>query len=179
MEFFQVDRRAQPAGSEATLDQRDGQSAVAEVVRRLQQLLGSKNWHQFLQALLRCEVNGRRFAGTRSTGQSCCSGRWQSFAGAATPLGAARPGWKVLRVLGNALGFRDFEYQSAEEVRDEVRGECREPLATAYAGSLEPASAPASARVVDVPMYQVDALVRRAPSLQRTRQGRAAPAIYA
>jgi hypothetical protein len=25
---------------------------------------------------------------------------------------------------------------------------------------------------VDVPMYQVDALVRRAPSLQRTREGR-------
>jgi hypothetical protein len=31
---------------------------------------------------------------------------------------------------------------------------------------------------MDVPMYQVDALVRRAPSLQRTRQGRAAPSIY-
>jgi hypothetical protein len=27
-------------------------------------------------------------------------------------------------------------------------------------------------------MYQVDAVVRRAPSLQRTAEGRAAPAIY-
>jgi len=27
-------------------------------------------------------------------------------------------------------------------------------------------------------MYHVDALVRRAPSLQRTREGRVTPAIY-
>jgi NADH-quinone oxidoreductase subunit G len=106
-------------------------------------------------------------------------GRWQSFGGAATPLGEARPGWKVLRVLGNALGLRDFEYQSAEEVRDEVHRACSsEPLATAYAGRLEPSAAQESSSVIDVPMYHVDALVRRAPSLQRTRQGCAAPAVY-
>jgi NADH-quinone oxidoreductase subunit G len=105
-------------------------------------------------------------------------GRWQSFAGAATPLGDARPGWKVLRVLGNALGLSAFEYQSAEAVRDEVHRACIEPLATAYTGCLEPAGSEQPAAVLDVPMYHVDALVRRAPSLQRTRQGRAAPAIY-
>jgi hypothetical protein len=32
--------------------------------------------------------------------------------------------------------------------------------------------------LVDLPMYQTDALVRRAPSLQRTREGRTAAAIY-
>ena len=105
-------------------------------------------------------------------------GRWQSFAGAATPVGDARPGWKVLRVLGNALGLPAFEYQSAEEVRDEVHRACSEPLATAYDGGLEPLRSAEPAALVDVPMYHVDALVRRAPSLQRTRQGRAAPAIY-
>jgi NADH-quinone oxidoreductase subunit G len=105
-------------------------------------------------------------------------GRWQSFPGAAQPVGEARPGWKVLRVLGNALGLSAFEYQSAEEVRDEVQRACIEPLATAYAGSLEPSASRQPAAVVDVPMYHIDALVRRAPSLQRTRQGRAAPAIY-
>ena len=31
----------------------------------------------------------------------------------------------------------------------------------------------ADARVIDVPMYAVDAVVRRAPSLQRTREGKA------
>ena len=30
-------------------------------------------------------------------------GRWQSVPGAATPVGEARPAWKVLRVLGNLL----------------------------------------------------------------------------
>jgi hypothetical protein len=34
------------------------------------------------------------------------------------------------------------------------------------------------AHTVDIPMYQVDAVVRRAPSLQRTVEGRTAPAIY-
>jgi NADH-quinone oxidoreductase subunit G len=105
-------------------------------------------------------------------------GRWQSFAGAATPLGEARPGWKVLRVLGNALGLSAFEYQNAEEVRDEVHSACMEPLATAYAGRLDPNGSQQPRSILDVPMYQVDALVRRAPSLQRTRQGRASPAIY-
>ena len=30
-------------------------------------------------------------------------GRWQSVPGAAQPVGESRPGWKVLRVLGNLL----------------------------------------------------------------------------
>ena len=51
-------------------------------------------------------------------------GLWQSFAGAAKPLGEARPGWKVLRVLGNLAGVADFDYQSSEEVREELRALC-------------------------------------------------------
>ena len=51
-------------------------------------------------------------------------GLWQSFAGAAKPLGEARPGWKVLRVLGNLAGVANFDYQSSEEVRDELRALC-------------------------------------------------------
>ena len=51
----------------------------------------------------------------------------------------------------------------------------------AWVGS-HPVSATATASTavstVDVPMYQVDAVVRRAPSLQRTAEGRSAPAIY-
>ena len=106
-------------------------------------------------------------------------GLWQSFGAATAPLGEARAGWKVLRVLGNALGLNAFEYQSADEVRDEVRRACTEPLATAYAGHHCARRSSSEFRpVVDVPMYHVDALVRRAPSLQRTREGRATPAIY-
>jgi len=32
--------------------------------------------------------------------------------------------------------------------------------------------------LTDIPMYQTDALVRRAPSLQRTREGRTAAVSY-
>src|SRR5450631_1330406 len=105
-------------------------------------------------------------------------GTWQSFDAATAPLGEARAGWKVLRVLGNALGLNSFEYQSADEVRDEVRRACADCVATAYDGRHPAAEHHATSSVVDVPMYQVDALVRRAPSLQRTLEGRATPVIY-
>ena len=39
-------------------------------------------------------------------------GRWQSFARRGSPLGEARPGWKVLRVLGNLLEPAGFEYHT-------------------------------------------------------------------
>jgi NADH-quinone oxidoreductase subunit G len=106
-------------------------------------------------------------------------GLWQSFAGAARPLGEARPGWKVLRVLGNLAGVANFDYQSSEEVREELRARCADIGAVSYRGSHEPVAAQsAEARVVDVPMYSIDAVLRRAPSLQRTREGRLAASIY-
>jgi NADH-quinone oxidoreductase subunit G len=105
-------------------------------------------------------------------------GLWQSFAGAAKPLGESRPGWKVLRVLGNLAGVADFEYQSSEEVREEVRALCGGVVATSYQGSHEVKPAAAEARVIDVPMYSVDALLRRAPSLQRTKEGKLAAVVY-
>ena len=64
-------------------------------------------------------------------------GLWQSFAGAAKPLGEARPGWKVLRVLGNLAGVADFEYQSSEEVREELRALCGGIAASSYQGTHE------------------------------------------
>jgi NADH-quinone oxidoreductase subunit G len=122
-------------------------------------------------------------------------GLWQGQAGAAAPVGESRPGWKVLRVLGNLLNLPGFEYQSSEEVREELRKACGAsagggapapmsdiPVATAgYKGSHQVARASATAgeaTLIDLPMYQVDALVRRAPSLQKTREGRTPAATY-
>ena len=64
-------------------------------------------------------------------------GLWQSFTGAAKPLGEARPGWKVLRVLGNLAGVADFDYQSSEEVREELRALCGGIAASSYQGTHE------------------------------------------
>ena len=112
-----------------------------------------------------------------------CEGVWQSQAGAAAPLGEARPGWKVLRVLGNLLDLEGFAYQSSQEVRAEVHAACAGLAPAGYHGThavkLPANGVPAeSAVLMDVPTYQVDALVRRAPSLQRTREGRTAAATY-
>jgi NADH-quinone oxidoreductase subunit G len=105
-------------------------------------------------------------------------GSWQSFAGAAKPLGEARPGWKVLRVLGNLAGVANFEYQSSEEVREELRARCANIIADSYQGSHEAKVSAQDVRVVDVPMYSVDAILRRAPSLQRTKEGKGGAVAY-
>src|SRR3984893_3973764 len=105
-------------------------------------------------------------------------GTWQSQNGAAQPVGEARPGWKVLRVLGNLLNLSDFEYQSSVEVREELRKLCTDNSATAYKGSHRVAQGTAGADVLDLSMYHVDALVRRAPSLQKTREGRTLAVTY-
>jgi NADH-quinone oxidoreductase subunit G len=105
-------------------------------------------------------------------------GLWQSFAGAAKPLGEARPGWKVLRVLGNLAGVENFDYQSSEEIREEVRALCGGVVAGSYQGSHEAKVSAQDVRVIDVPMYAVDAILRRAPSLQRTREGKGAAVAY-
>jgi NADH-quinone oxidoreductase subunit G len=99
-------------------------------------------------------------------------GRWQSFAAAARAVGESRPGWKVLRVLANLLNLQGFEYESSEQVREELKRALGDlgtsPADTAYRGSRAPDGA-ATGPVVDVPLYQVDPIVRRAPALQKTR----------
>ncbi|HJP04077.1 MAG: NADH-quinone oxidoreductase subunit NuoG [Gammaproteobacteria bacterium] len=96
-------------------------------------------------------------------------GTWQSFAGVARPVAEARPGWKVLRVLGNLLDVPGFNYVSSEEVRDELRS-LPYRATDATQTELEAAAAVSvKASELDVPMYSVDALVRRASSLQQTQ----------
>lgn len=97
-------------------------------------------------------------------------GRVQSFKGAAAPLGDTRPGWKVLRVLGNLFQLDGFDDETSESVRDSVMAAGVEsrlsnqiklaPSVVAAASGLE--------RVADVPIYRSDALVRRSAPLQET-----------
>jgi NADH-quinone oxidoreductase subunit G len=105
-----------------------------------------------------------------------CEGRTQSFNGAVKPLGEARPAWKVLRVLGNLMSLPGFEYESTEAIRGEI---CRtEDIAGRLANRLDgftlkldspPGSGEELQRIADVPIYFGDPIVRRAASLQRTR----------
>ena len=50
-------------------------------------------------------------------------GRAQSFHGVVKPMGDSRPGWKVLRVLGNLLGVPGFDFETSEDVRAEALGD--------------------------------------------------------
>ena len=98
-------------------------------------------------------------------------GRAQSFHGVVRPLGETRPGWKVLRVLGNLLDIPGFAFETSQDV-----------LARATAQSLNLSNAiradvrlggAVSAPVVAA-IYQLDGIVRRAPSLQLTADAKEA-----
>jgi len=107
-------------------------------------------------------------------------GRVQSFHGVVKPRGDARPAWKVLRVLGNLLGLGGFSFETSEEVRAEALGDVAAiPQRLAAAGPPSPQRSPAKRqreqgleRIADVPIYSVDPIVRRAPSLQLTADAR-------
>jgi NADH-quinone oxidoreductase subunit G len=107
--------------------------------------------------------------------------RWQSFTGAVPPPGEARPGWKVLRVLGNLLDVPNFEYLTSEEVRDEVSSLLKKTSLTKLPHTQSPVSlistSAALTRIADVPCYAIDPIVRRAASLQQTADAHPA-AIY-
>ncbi|MBK9131046.1 MAG: NADH-quinone oxidoreductase subunit G [Gammaproteobacteria bacterium] len=103
-------------------------------------------------------------------------GRWQSFAAAVAPAGEARPGWKVLRVLGNLFELNGFDYMSSEDVREELRQQVGDLAPSNYAtGSFAPPAAgtdPMLTRVAYVPIYATDPIVRRADALQQTADAR-------
>jgi NADH-quinone oxidoreductase subunit G len=105
-------------------------------------------------------------------------GQWQSFAGAAQPVGESRPGWKLLRVLGNLLGLDGFAEESSEQVRDQLRKLVERTAAPVIAGIAPATVATGAATVADIPLYQSDAVVRRAQALQRTREARSVRRVY-
>jgi NADH-quinone oxidoreductase subunit G len=101
-------------------------------------------------------------------------GRWQEFRGCAQPVGESRPGWKILRVLGNQLGLDGFGYDSTADVLAELQ---RAAVGVVYDGRFAGGHAfraEPGGTTTELPIYRVDAIVRRATALQMTRAGRAA-----
>jgi NADH-quinone oxidoreductase subunit G len=109
-------------------------------------------------------------------------GRVQSFHGVVKPLGDTRPAWKVLRVLGNMLGMPGFDFESSQEVLAKmVKADAEfapaDKLSNATQAAVRvdvAAGEPASAAI-----YQLDSIVRRAPSLQMTADAKASVASAA
>jgi NADH-quinone oxidoreductase subunit G len=113
-------------------------------------------------------------------------GRVQTFNGVMAPLGETRPAWKVLRVLGNMLGLDGFDFDTPEQVRWEVlppesdvspRLDNNLKGFTVNDAGIAGVTTSGIQRIGEVPIYQADPIVRRAGSLQRTRDA-AAPVAW-
>ncbi len=100
-------------------------------------------------------------------------GVWQQSRGAVRPQGEARPGWKILRVLGNLMNLPGFDYTDPQEIVDELRVTCEQATLDnklTQAPDLETRlGVDGLQRGGDTPLYASDPLVRRAKALQQTK----------
>jgi NADH-quinone oxidoreductase subunit G len=105
-----------------------------------------------------------------------CEGLQQSYNGFCAPFAEARPGWKILRVLGNALGLDGFDYASVDEVRAALNAAIGDVAPdNAFAGTrklAKPKIASGMRRASEFGIYAGDALVRRSEPLQQTPDAR-------
>ena len=105
-------------------------------------------------------------------------GRVQSFHAVVRPLGETRPAWKVLRVLANLLGVAGFDFDSSQEVLDQVSGLVLTDGMHVSPGKLSNATqavidlVPSTVAPVVAAIYALDGTVRRAASLQLTADAR-------
>jgi len=104
------------------------------------------------------------------------AGTVQTIQPSVRPLADARPAWKVLRAMGSLLGLNGFLLNTPEEVCGEALAK---PIAerlnnrfTAAISLTPEQSMNGLERVSDLPIYGVDAIVRRAPALQLTRDAK-------
>jgi NADH-quinone oxidoreductase subunit G len=102
-------------------------------------------------------------------------GNWQKFNGVTKPLGMAKPGWKVLRVLANALNIEGFEYNSIEDVRVELAPQLNQEIDLANHGfiadkkiTIEQPKLDKLVRFGVNGIYTADSIVRRSKALQQT-----------
>ncbi|MBS0567317.1 MAG: NADH-quinone oxidoreductase subunit G [Proteobacteria bacterium] len=95
----------------------------------------------------------------------------QTVAAGAKLSGDARPGWKVLRALGAALGLQGFGFTEFSEVRAAVADALATKSSAAASAAMAPSTtasvgAGAFERISTVPIYRSDAILRRSPALQ-------------
>ena len=109
-------------------------------------------------------------------------GRLQSFHAVVKPLGDARPAWKVLRVVGSLLGVAGMDFESSQDVLAVASRSQSQVPAEQLSNSTKTnmaVSAPAAQEPVVASIYQLDGIVRRAPSLQMTADARQSSEVVA
>ena len=101
-------------------------------------------------------------------------GRLQSFHAVVKPLAETRPAWKVLRVLANMLGLPQLAFETSQDVLKQIQ-DIPLNLSNACASEVRLAGNTDAPCVASI--YQLDSLVRRAPSLQLTADARNAKTL--
>jgi NADH-quinone oxidoreductase subunit G len=95
---------------------------------------------------------------------------WQFAPVSLSLQGDAKPGWKVLRVLGNLMNVSGFEFTSLDQVSAEAKAQAKSvqatTLATVAGVQTVLTNATGLARVATMPMYATDMLVRQSLPLQ-------------
>ena len=103
-----------------------------------------------------------------------CEGKIQWASSAVEPYGEARPGWKILRVLGNFLELDGFDFVSIDEVSEEASPTVEQNgqtfqqangLGTDKTSTIDPDTLEL---ISEHKIYTGDSVVRRAPALQQT-----------
>jgi NADH-quinone oxidoreductase subunit G len=109
-----------------------------------------------------------------------CEGKLQSWVAAVSPMGDARPGWKILRVLGNFLSLEGFDYNLVGEVSEEAIAGLADTEPKPGAAEFSIAKIPADRlqRIFELPLYRTDGIVRRANSLQSTADNKVSAEMH-
>ena len=110
------------------------------------------------------------------------AGQVQTIQPSVRPLADARPAWKVLRALGSLLNLNGFLYNLPEEVyADAFAKPVQDQLNNRFTATPEIQQrvqiAASLERLADQAIYSSDAIVRRAPALQRTRDAKDATMV--
>ncbi|WP_417445404.1 NADH-quinone oxidoreductase subunit NuoG [Kangiella sp.] len=97
------------------------------------------------------------------------NGHWQDFNACVSAPGQAKPAWKVLRVMGNLLELKNFDYVSAQDVMQEVKGRMGAVGDRIKSRWQCPESLPNEGSCPEpLNIYQVDCWTRRSKALQKT-----------
>ena len=108
-------------------------------------------------------------------------GRRQSYSAVVKPFAQSRPGWKVLRVLADLLQIPSLAFETIEDLRVSAFAKadaCALSNQVHHVSGLFDTSTDSLTsqdsfeRLAEVPIYACDGVVRRAASLQMTRDAR-------
>lgn len=102
------------------------------------------------------------------------AGQSQSFSAATPPVGEARPAWKIMRVLAERFNIEHCVYDSYEDIQHDINAAISNIVPYSTGRWAMPQTLNGNVgdqselqRITDVPAYRIDAMTRRAKSLQQ------------